>query len=506
MKRLLLVLPALALLLAACASTAAENTVGLSLLDAVEQSAEKIAKDLPKGSRVAIVAFESESDNLSDFIMEELTCGLVERGMEVADRQNLNYVYKELNFQMSGDVSDETAQAIGKFLAAQLVITGQLTDLGNAYRFRTGVIHVEKATRDSVTRFTVRNDKETRDMVAALAEHQNTVKTAKYGVSETAAPQTAGTFLDRGILFASRGDYKTAIADFSESLKLDPKLAAAYMLRGRAWFASASKVIGVDANFSEVDTYSTDRRTTAEQAYAFDEAISDFTAALRLDPNNAVIYRERGIVYSDKGDTSQAIADFDQAIRFDPNNAPAYNSRGIVYLKKKDYDRAIADFSQALRLDNNYTSAYTNRGVAYLDRNDYDHAIADFNQALRLNPNDASAYNNRGFVYIANGDLDRAIEDYTQALRLDPDYAEAYNIRANAYYSKKDYDRAIADYTHALLIDPNYAEAYNNRGVAYYNKKNYEQAIADFEMALRINQDNAGARRNLEASRQAQGR
>ena len=224
-------------------------------MEAVEQSAEKIAEELPTGSRLAIVAFESENDSLSDFIMEEIIGVLVDRRFEVADRQNLAYVYRELNFQMSGDVSDETAQSIGKFLGAQLVITGQLQSMGGSYRYRASAIHVERATRDSVTRLTVRKDRETRNMIADLASQKTTVKTAKYGVTENRTPQTPGTFLDRGILFASRGDYEKAIADFTEAIRLDSDLSAAYVLRGRALFASVSYVTDVKDNFSRVSSH-----------------------------------------------------------------------------------------------------------------------------------------------------------------------------------------------------------------------------------------------------------
>jgi curli biogenesis system outer membrane secretion channel CsgG len=114
---------------------------GVSLAEAIERSAEniaaeKIAADMLSGRRVAIVAWESPSPGLSDYIMEELTGALVDWGMEVADRQNLEYVYKELNLQMSGEASDESARPIGKFLGADLVITGQLTELGGPYRYR----------------------------------------------------------------------------------------------------------------------------------------------------------------------------------------------------------------------------------------------------------------------------------------------------------------------------------------------------------------------------------
>jgi len=132
----------------ACASTNTRS--GLSMNDAIEQSAIKISGEIPAKSRVAIVAFESSHENISDYIMEELTGALFDQGFEVADRNNLPFVYQELKFQMSGDISDETAQSIGKFLAATIVITGQLTDLDNTFRLRTNAIHVETATRTSI--------------------------------------------------------------------------------------------------------------------------------------------------------------------------------------------------------------------------------------------------------------------------------------------------------------------------------------------------------------------
>ena len=129
--------------LSSCATTGSGNS--LSLMDAIEQTGEKIADELPKGSRVAIVAFESVNDNLSDYIMEELTGELFDRGIEVADRQNLEYVYKELNFQMSGDVSDDSAVSIGNMLGANIVITGEITGSGSNQRLLLKALDVQTA-------------------------------------------------------------------------------------------------------------------------------------------------------------------------------------------------------------------------------------------------------------------------------------------------------------------------------------------------------------------------
>jgi tetratricopeptide (TPR) repeat protein len=345
-----------AMLLASCATTDSG-----SLGDAIEQSADNIAADLPEGSRVAFAAWESPSAGLSDYIMEELTGALVDRGMEVADRQNLEYVYRELDFQMSGEVSDESARSIGKFLGADLVITGQFTELGGPYRYRASAIHVEQATRESVTRLDVRGDAALRRMVTALAGQKTVVKTASYGEGGTSAPKTAGAFLDRGIILASQREFEMAIADFTEAIKLNPNLSAAYRLRGRAANASVSYIIGIAENFGGVTTiYTSGQHLSEEKLWAYDRAIADFTEALRLDGNNAVIYRERGNTYSNKGDYDKAIADFNQAIRLNPNYAAAYGNRGNAYWMKGDRTRARADWSKALELDPNNTTARNN--------------------------------------------------------------------------------------------------------------------------------------------------
>jgi tetratricopeptide (TPR) repeat protein len=126
----------------------------------------------------------------------------------------------------------------------------------------------------------------------------------------------------------------------------------------------------------------------------WDQAIADYTAALRDSPSNAVVYHNRGVAYAWKNDYDRAIADYSQALRFDPNYALAYYDRGKAYAWKNDYDRAIADYSQALRLDPNYVPAYFDRGTGYIWKGMYDQAIADFETVLRINPNDTYARDN----------------------------------------------------------------------------------------------------------------
>jgi hypothetical protein len=177
--------------------------------------------ELPNGTRVAIVAFNSEYTNLSNYIMDELTGALVDGRLEVAERRNLEYVYNELNFQMSGDVSDEIAVSIGKFLGARYVITGQLVKAGDPYRYRLSGINVKTAIQESSTRLNVHNDRTLQNFVTDIRQTSAVTTVADYGKRQSASLRAAGTYLDRGILFASRSDWNMAIVDFTEAIKLE---------------------------------------------------------------------------------------------------------------------------------------------------------------------------------------------------------------------------------------------------------------------------------------------
>ena len=160
MKKLITTLLIGLVLLISCGTTGGGSGTGLTLQNAIEQSADKIAEELPRGNHVAVVAFESANDNLSEHIMRELDGALFDRGVNTVERQNLAVAFRELDFHMSGYVSDETARSIGQMIGADIVITGQLTGFGGVYRYRTIAINVETAARVSITRFDVQNDRE----------------------------------------------------------------------------------------------------------------------------------------------------------------------------------------------------------------------------------------------------------------------------------------------------------------------------------------------------------
>ena len=120
-----------------------------------------------------------------------------------------------------------------------------------------------------------------------------------------------------------------------------------------------------------------------------DRAIADYGESIRIDPEDTASYTNRGFAYWAKGDLDRAIANYSEVIRLDPEDALAYRDRGITYSDKGDTDRAFADYDEAIRLDPEYAFAYRTRGIAHLYGGSLAEAEADFQEAADLNPRNA---------------------------------------------------------------------------------------------------------------------
>ena len=155
-------------------------------------------------------------------------------------------------------------------------------------------------------------------------------------------------------------------------------------------------------------------------------AIFEYTQAIRLEPDDEFAYHKRGIAKRKLRQYAAAISDYDTAIRLKPDYAYAYRNRGNAKAKLGQYAAAISDYDTAIRLKPDYALAYNNRGNAKGDLGQHRAAISDYDSAIRLKPDSALAYYNRGLAKRRLGQHRAAISDYDSAIRLKPDYADAY--------------------------------------------------------------------------------
>ena len=120
---------------------------------ALAETAEQFSKTIKTGSTIAIIGISSDTEDMSDFMLDELTVNFVRlRKLKVADRANLAAIKKEMNFQLSGEVGDESIQQIGAMAGAQTVIRGNLKPFGESYLLVIHALNVTTAAVEDIYR------------------------------------------------------------------------------------------------------------------------------------------------------------------------------------------------------------------------------------------------------------------------------------------------------------------------------------------------------------------
>jgi tetratricopeptide (TPR) repeat protein len=189
------------------------------------------------------------------------------------------------------------------------------------------------------------------------------------------------------------------------------------------------------------------------------ERIRELDEAVKLYPDYAEAYTNRGVAHYDADDYPAALADFDRAIALNPDLVEAYVNRGVAREKSDDYKGALEDLNHAVKLNPNFATAYYNRGIVRTNRKDYTRAISDYNKAISLFPEFAAAINNRGWARHLRGTSKQALEDSNAAIEIAPDEPEFYHTRGSIKAESGDYAGATADYMKALQLDPMHKKA-----------------------------------------------
>ena len=147
MKKMVIAIIACVGLLTTCATSKQDGGSQVVQLDQViREVAEHLENSLETSTVVALLNFSSPSVDFSAYMLDELSDRLVNGGkVVVVDRAELDLIRREANFQLSGEVSDETAVSIGQKIGAQIIISGSLTSIGRNYRIRIRALSVETA-------------------------------------------------------------------------------------------------------------------------------------------------------------------------------------------------------------------------------------------------------------------------------------------------------------------------------------------------------------------------
>ena len=260
-----------------------------------------------------------------------------------------------------------------------------------------------------------------------------------------------------------QGRYDEALTAFEEAIRLDPKDALPWNGKGNV--------------LKEQDRY--------------DEALKAYEEAIRLDPKDAAPLNGKGNVLYEQGRYDEALKAYEEAIRLAPKNKHPLNGKGCVLYKKGRYDEALESFEEAIQLDPKDTFPWNGKGNTLSEQTQYEEALTAYEEAIRLDPKSADPWNGKGNVLCKQGRYDEALKAYEEAIRLDPKGAFPFNGKGDVLNEQGRYDEALKAFEKSIRLDPKDASPLNGKGRALSEQNRYEEALTAYEEAIRLDPKSA---------------
>ena len=133
----------------------------------------------------------------------------------------------------------------------------------------------------------------------------------------------------------------------------------------------------------------------ASKNQEWDKAVDLLRKATALDhkyaPNLAAVFQQRGYAAATNQQFQDAINDYSEAIKINPNDSRIYEQRAAVEMKLNDMDKALADYSEAIKLKPNEVRYYLYRSYIYEIKGDIKNSMADTEKVLKIDPNNQEA-------------------------------------------------------------------------------------------------------------------
>jgi len=212
-------------------------------------------------------------------------------------------------------------------------------------------------------------------------------------------------FWNRGQYYREQGNFDAAIKDYNQGVAIEPTSGELLNSRGKTFFDMAMS-----------------GKYKAQAPELMTNALKDYTNALNgarmKDKTKAEVLINRGAAQGANNQFQQAITDLTEGLKIDPNNKNGYFNRSIAYYTTQQYDKALEDYDAYLKLDPFNANVWYESGMIQRSMQRNDQAIQSLGKAIQLNPRIGVAYLERARAYAQSGKLAEAKTDYQRAQQM----------------------------------------------------------------------------------------
>jgi tetratricopeptide (TPR) repeat protein/predicted Ser/Thr protein kinase len=139
--------------------------------------------------------------------------------------------------------------------------------------------------------------------------------------------------------------------------------------------------------------------------------------------------------YLQQGNIEGAISEYEAAIQLDPQAVDAYLGLGSIYLlKERDPDLALDMFKQASEIEPDNVKALLGAANAFFLLEDYESAVRHYQRVAELDPSTPEPHARLGIYHILEGEVEQGLAECERALQLEPELPESH-LCMGAYFA-----------------------------------------------------------------------
>ena len=202
----------------------------------------------------------------------------------------------------------------------------------------------------------------------------------------------------------------------------------------------------------------------------------------QLSAGSAKEHLAAGRAFLQAGRINEAITELSSAVSLDPKLAEAHNLLGLAFDQKGLRDRAKESYEKAMRAEPEDAQTLNNLGFSLYQSGHYRAAVDRLKRAAKLAPTDERILNNLALAYCRIGKFEDAYKNFARA---GGELTGRLNTAAMLERLGRD-DEAIKYYEAARRIDPNnsiasrrLAELYQRTGRSAQSSSVVNQSIAE---------------------------
>jgi tetratricopeptide (TPR) repeat protein len=230
---------------------------------------------------------------------------------------------------------------------------------------------------------------------------------------------------------------------------------------------------------------------TTNRADYVNRAIENYKAAIKVDPNSALLTEELSDLYSQSGRLRDGQTDAEQAIKQNPNDLAAHRILARIYVRQIDQQRgrvnetmlrqATQEYQKITELAPKDADAWVWLGRLQSASQNMDAADRAFHKALEVEPDNEDALTGLATVLGIKGDGTGAADLLKKAAEKNPS-ADSLNRLADAYEQMKEYGLAADTLRRALELNPpNAPDLERKMALFLISAERYDDALAAYQ-------------------------